>query len=59
MRELNVNEIEQVNGGVVALAWAVYGAYRAYQAYKAVRFVTNAVAGGALYDGIKSGLGDQ
>ena len=28
MRELNVNEIKEVNGGVVFLGWLAYGAFQ-------------------------------
>jgi len=46
MRELNVNEIQEVNGGFIAsAAWVAYGAYRAYRAYKAVRTIAKFGAG--------------
>jgi len=45
MRELSVNEVQEVNGGLfVSGAWVIYGAYRAYKAYRAVRRVTQFVA---------------
>ena len=45
MRELNVNEIEEVNGGFIAsAAWIAYGAYRAYSA---VRTFSGAFAAGS------------
>jgi hypothetical protein len=37
MRELNVNEIQEVNGGFIAsAAWVAYGAYRAYKAVRTI-----------------------
>lgn len=55
MRELNVNEIEQVNGGFfVSGAWIVYGAYRAYKAYRIVRTISQMGAAGAVVGGIKA-----
>ncbi|WP_157575725.1 hypothetical protein [Pseudoalteromonas sp. '520P1 No. 423'] len=54
MQTLNNNEIQEVNGGVVALYWVGVGAVHAYRTYSAVRFVAHASAGGALWDGIKS-----
>lgn len=55
MRELNVNEIKEVNGGFIAsAAWIAYGAYRAYKAYRVVRFVAQASAGGSAWDAIKA-----
>ncbi len=58
MRELTKMEVQEVNGGfLVSAAWIAYGAYRAcraYKAYKAVRFVSQAMASGALYEGASS-----
>ena len=46
MRELNVNEIKEINGGLfVSAAWMVYGAYRAYRTYRAVRTIAKFGAG--------------
>jgi hypothetical protein len=46
MRELNVNEIEEVNGGFVALYWIGVGAVQAYRTYKLVRTFSAGVAAG-------------
>ena len=46
MRELNVNEIQEVNGGFfVSAAWIAFGAYRAYRTYRAVRTAVKFGAG--------------
>ncbi|TPH18658.1 class IIb bacteriocin, lactobin A/cerein 7B family [Litorilituus lipolyticus] len=62
MRELNVNEIEQVNGGVGSLvilgvvgARAIYTAYRTNAAFrssvnKAAQWVASSIAGGYFYE---------
>ena len=54
MRELTFDEVNNVSGGIVALYWVGVGAVWAYRSYKTVRFVSQAMAGGALYDGAKS-----
>ncbi len=54
MRELTVEETNDISGGIVALYWVGVGAVWAYRSYKSVRFVSQAMAGGALYDGAKS-----
>ncbi|MCP3429562.1 hypothetical protein [Opacimonas viscosa] len=46
MKELNANEIQEVNGGAfVAAYWVVKGAVHAYRTYKVVEKVTDAAAG--------------
>ena len=46
MRELNVKEREEVNGGfIVSAAWIAFGAYRAYRAYRSVRTIAKFGAG--------------
>lgn len=55
MRELSVSEVKEVNGGAfVAAYWLVKGGIAAYRTYKGVRWASNAMAGGAFYDGVKS-----
>ncbi|WP_018983659.1 hypothetical protein [Salinimonas chungwhensis] len=54
MRELAVEEMNDISGGIVALYWVGVGAVWAYRSYRTVRFVSQAMAGGALYDGAKS-----
>jgi hypothetical protein len=46
MRELKVTEIEEVNGGIVALYWVGVGLVHAYRTYKLVRMFSAGVAGG-------------
>ena len=58
MRELNVNEIEQVNGGFVALYWVGVGAVHAYRTYNLVRNVLQAGAAGAVVGGLKEHYGE-
>ncbi|TKB51810.1 hypothetical protein [Ferrimonas aestuarii] len=53
MRELSLNEVKSVNGGIVSLFWIGYGAYRAYKAYKLVRTVTQYAAAGAALGALK------
>ena len=65
MRELNVNEIEQVNGGAGSLilygvigARAIYTAYRTNPAFRnsvnqAGHWVASAIAGGYFWDKAK------
>ena len=47
MRELNVNETKEVNGGLVALYWLGVGAVHAYRTYSVVRWFSLGAAGGA------------
>ncbi|MBD3586238.1 hypothetical protein HHX48_10850 [Salinimonas sp. HHU 13199] len=54
MRELTFDEANNVCGGIVALYWVGVGAVWAYRSYKTVRFVSQAMAGDALYGGAKS-----
>ncbi|SET58932.1 hypothetical protein [Thalassotalea agarivorans] len=54
MKELSKSQLTEVNGGVVALYWVVKGGIAAYRTYKSVRFVSQAIAGGVVYDVAKS-----
>ncbi len=44
MRELNVNEVEEISGGFVALYWVVKGGIYAYRTYSTVRTFSGAFA---------------
>ncbi|MBT1451462.1 hypothetical protein KJ365_11285 [Glaciecola sp. XM2] len=50
MKELSSECLEEVNGGVVALYWVVKGGIWAYRASGTVRFISNSMAGGYLYE---------
>ncbi|MBT1451463.1 hypothetical protein KJ365_11290 [Glaciecola sp. XM2] len=50
MQELKFEQVEDVNGGVVALYWVVKGGIWAYRASGTVRFISQSMAGGYLYD---------
>ncbi|WP_371375174.1 hypothetical protein [Thalassotalea aquiviva] len=46
MRELNVNEVQKVNGGIAAVGWILYGAYVLVRTYPRASAIGTGIAAG-------------